>query len=64
MTIPSLIKRLEAIEGIQGSGKPIMMFHPYRATEAELAAFEADLAARLAASPGSAVTILAWAEGE
>jgi hypothetical protein len=62
MTTPSLLKRLEAVESIQGTGKPIMMFHPYQGTEAQLAEFEAQLAARKAASPASPVFIVSWGD--
>ena len=62
MTTPSLIKRLEAMENIQMPSKTIMMFRPYQATEGRLAAFEADLAARKAASPASPLYIVSWGE--
>jgi hypothetical protein len=62
MTTPSLLKRLEAVEHIQVPSKPIMMFHPYQGTEAQLAEFEAKLAARKAASPASPVFIVSWSD--
>jgi hypothetical protein len=62
MTTPSLLKRLEAVESVQSPRKPIMMFRPYLATETQLAAFEADLAARKAASPASQVYIVTWGD--
>ena len=62
MTNPSLLKRLEALEGIQNPSAPIIRWQPYRPTPEAQAAFEAELAATKGAHPGRPIMVVGWGE--
>ncbi len=62
MTNPSLLKRLEALEGIQNPRAPIIQWKPYNPSDETLAAFEAQLAATKAAHPGRPIMIVGWGD--
>jgi len=62
MTIPSLIKRLEALESVQAPQTPICLWEPYEPTRSQLAAFEAQLAATTAAHPGRPIMVIGWSD--
>ena len=60
MTLPSLLKRLEALESVQNPQAPLFLWQPYRASLEAHAAFEAELAAMKAANPGSSIMVIGW----